>query len=169
MVDAEADVEVLRAEVERLRQLVGPSELAYEDLGVELRAAREAAKQAELAAGQLRGELIEVHVALGQGGQFEAMLRKLVPVRPASRRRPGSTLAFRMRRLGATAPAEAMAEQHVPRFAVLTPIHGGTRRASPPAWRRWGDQSFDDWEHVLVDDGSTDPATSDARRHRLGR
>ena len=98
MVDAEADGEALRAEVERLRQLVGPSELGYDDLGAELRAAREAAKQAELAAGQLRGELIEVHVALARAGQFEAMLRKLVPLRLHRVAARARRSAFRMRR-----------------------------------------------------------------------
>ncbi len=54
-----------------------------------------------------------------------------------------------------------MAEQHVPRFAVLTPIHGADQACLAACLASVGDQSFDDWEHVLVDDGSTDPATSE--------
>ncbi len=75
MVDAEAEVAALRAEVERLHGLVGPSERSYEELRGDLLAARDAAKEAEAAAGEVRGELAEVYVALDRARQIEAALR----------------------------------------------------------------------------------------------
>jgi hypothetical protein len=64
MVDIDAEVAALRAEVERLRRLVGPCEQSYEDLRTDLLAARDAAKSAEQTAGELRGELTEAYAAL---------------------------------------------------------------------------------------------------------
>ena len=64
MVDIDAEVAPLRAEVERLRRLVGPCEQSYDDLRADLLAARDAAKSAEQAAGELRGELTEAYAAL---------------------------------------------------------------------------------------------------------
>lgn len=51
------DVDALRAEVERLRALVGPDEAAYQQLRVDLWSARDAAFGAEMAAGELRGQV----------------------------------------------------------------------------------------------------------------
>lgn len=51
------DLDALRAEVLRLRELVGPDEAAYQSLRVELWAARDAAFGAEMAAGELRGQV----------------------------------------------------------------------------------------------------------------
>jgi hypothetical protein len=64
MVDIDASADPLRAEVERLRRLVGPCEQSYDDLRADLVAARHAAKSAEQAAGELRGELTEAYAAL---------------------------------------------------------------------------------------------------------
>jgi hypothetical protein len=64
MVDIDADVGQLQAEVARLRHLVGPCEQSYDDLRADLLAARDAAKSAELAAGEVRGELAEAYAAL---------------------------------------------------------------------------------------------------------
>jgi hypothetical protein len=64
MVDVDAEVGPLRAEVERLRRIVGPCEQSYDDLRADLLAARDAAKSAEHAAGELRGELAEAYAAL---------------------------------------------------------------------------------------------------------
>ena len=64
MVDSAAEVASLRAEVERLRRLVGPCEQSYDDLRADLVATRDAAKSAEQAAGELRGELTEANAAL---------------------------------------------------------------------------------------------------------
>jgi hypothetical protein len=64
MVDIDAEVAPLRAEVERLQRLVGPCEQSYSDLRADLIAARDAAKAAEQAAGELRGKLTESYAAL---------------------------------------------------------------------------------------------------------
>jgi hypothetical protein len=64
MVDIDAEVAPLRAEVERLRRLVGPCEQSYSDLRADLIAARDAAKSAEQAAGELRGKLTEAYAAI---------------------------------------------------------------------------------------------------------
>jgi hypothetical protein len=63
MVDGDAEAG-LRAEVERLRRLVGPCEQSYDDLRADLLAARDAAKSAEQAVGGLRGELTEAYAEL---------------------------------------------------------------------------------------------------------
>ncbi len=81
MVDAEAEVAALRAEVERLQRLVGPSERSYEELRGDLLAARDAAKEAEAAAGEVRGELTEVYVALARARQIETAVRHTIPGR----------------------------------------------------------------------------------------
>lgn len=72
------ELTALRAEVERLRRLVGPSERAYDELREDLLAAREAAKQAEAAAGEVRGELAEVYVALDRARQIEAVMQRTI-------------------------------------------------------------------------------------------
>jgi len=51
------DVDALRAEVLRLREIIGPDEATYQHLRVELWAARDAAFGAEMAAGELRGQV----------------------------------------------------------------------------------------------------------------
>jgi predicted nucleic acid-binding Zn-ribbon protein len=51
------ELATLRAEVARLRDLVGPDEVAYVKLKTELWSARDAAMGAELAAGTLRGRV----------------------------------------------------------------------------------------------------------------
>ena len=50
----------LRDEVTRLRKLVGPSEKSYEDLSRDSRTARDAARSAELEAGRLRAQVVEL-------------------------------------------------------------------------------------------------------------
>jgi archaellum component FlaC len=50
----------LRSEVTRLRHLVGPSEKSYEDVAQDARGARDAARRAELEAGQLRAQIVEL-------------------------------------------------------------------------------------------------------------
>jgi hypothetical protein len=50
----------LRSEVARLRHLVGPSEKSYEDLAQDARGARDAARRAELEAGQMRAQIVKL-------------------------------------------------------------------------------------------------------------
>jgi predicted nucleic acid-binding Zn-ribbon protein len=71
-------IDELRAEVERLRALVGPSEASYDDLRQDLLAARDAAKGAEAAAGVLRGQVAELHVALARARQDQEQFQRMV-------------------------------------------------------------------------------------------
>ena len=50
----------LRSELTRLRELVGPSEKSYEDLAQDASSARDAARRAELEAGQMRAQIVEL-------------------------------------------------------------------------------------------------------------
>jgi len=52
----------LRLEVSRLRALVGPSEKSYEDLTRDALTARDAARTAELQAGRLRAQIVELEI-----------------------------------------------------------------------------------------------------------
>ena len=54
------DLASLQDEVARLRSLVGPSEKSYEDLVKDAQGARDAARRAELEAGRLRGQVVEL-------------------------------------------------------------------------------------------------------------
>lgn len=65
----------LQAEVTRLRELVGPDEAAYASLKIELWAARDSAFGAEMATGELRGQ---VKVLEGQLAQATRSRRWLV-------------------------------------------------------------------------------------------
>lgn len=71
----------LRAEVERLRELVGPSEQSYVDLRQDLLAARDAAKGAEAAAGVLRGRLAEMEVHVVRARQDQEHFQRIVLAR----------------------------------------------------------------------------------------
>lgn len=84
------DPAALRAEIDRLRELVGPSEQSYADLRHELLAARDAARGAEATAGSLRGQMAELHVALDRALQDQEHFQKTV----------GNALRFGRRRVG---------------------------------------------------------------------
>lgn len=71
-------VDVMAAELERLRALVGPLEESYEDLRVELAEARQAVRIAELDAGRLRGELTAMSVDLHRARQDQYHVRRLL-------------------------------------------------------------------------------------------
>jgi predicted nucleic acid-binding Zn-ribbon protein len=72
------DVTELRAEIERLRRLVGPSERSYADLEQDLLAARDAARGAEATAGSLRGQLAQMHVELARARQDQDHLQRAI-------------------------------------------------------------------------------------------
>ena len=74
------DVEVLRAEIDRLRELVGPSEQSYHDVRQDLLAARDAARGAQAAAGVLRGQLAEMHVQLARARQDQEYFQRMLPL-----------------------------------------------------------------------------------------
>jgi predicted nucleic acid-binding Zn-ribbon protein len=77
------DVDALRAEVERLRALVGPDEASYQQLRVDLWAARDAAFGAEMAAGELRGQVkvLEGEVVRAQRNSKWLKARLKAPLR----------------------------------------------------------------------------------------
>lgn len=72
-VDPIADeLQELRAEVERLRELVGPSEDSYEKLRLDVLGARDAARAAEIQAGTLRARVMQLEVMItGYERDFE--------------------------------------------------------------------------------------------------
>ena len=72
------DDEALIAENKRLRLLVGPLEQSYDDLRTELAAASEAIKAAEQNNGELRGEIMELTVALGQARHNIGKVHRIV-------------------------------------------------------------------------------------------
>jgi len=82
----ETDVprEQLAAEIARLRDLVGPDELAYHELLTELWAARDAAKAAELEAGALRGQVVVLRHELVRARRIRRAMGRFV-IQPARR------------------------------------------------------------------------------------
>ncbi len=82
------DPAVLRAEIDRLRALVGPNEQSYIDLRQDLLAARDAARGAQAVAGTLRGRVLELEVAVTRATQDQEHFQRLVfdQLRRASRR-----------------------------------------------------------------------------------
>lgn len=86
----------LRAEVERLRELLGPSERSYVELREDLLASRDVARGAEAAAGTLRGEVAALHVELARARQDQDHFQRLVSDRTKSiTSRVGRTLRAR--------------------------------------------------------------------------
>ncbi len=143
-----------------MRRLVGPCEQSYDDLRVDLIAARDAAKSAEQAAGELRGELTEAYAALDRallgGPALGYVLRQV-------KNSLGGTFVgrtYRARRRGPVfgrgrRPLSRMATAAGPRFSVLTPIHDPERAHLRTCLDSVRAQTFESWEHVVVDDGST--------------
>lgn len=72
------DPAALRAEIDRLQALVGPSEQSYADLRQDLLAARDTAKGAEAEAGVLRGRVAELEVALARARQDQEHFQRAV-------------------------------------------------------------------------------------------
>lgn len=71
------DVEALRAEVARLRSIVGPDERAYEELRDDRDGAVAAARDAEREAGRLRGQIAEMQVQLVRARQDQERYQRL--------------------------------------------------------------------------------------------
>jgi predicted nucleic acid-binding Zn-ribbon protein len=72
------DVKALSAENKRLRRLVGPLEQSYDDLRTELEAASKAIKIAEQNNGELRGEIMELTVALAKARHNIGKVHRIV-------------------------------------------------------------------------------------------
>lgn len=85
------------AEVDRLRELVGPSEQSYVDLRHELLAARDAVRGAEAELGNLRGQIAELHVALVRAQQDQEHFQQIVfNALRSTRRRVGLAIRSRL-------------------------------------------------------------------------
>jgi capsule polysaccharide export protein KpsE/RkpR len=81
----DAEIAALRAEVARLRELVGVDEISYVKLKTEMWAARDAAMGAELEAGTLRGRIQSLESALVRATRQSRYLQRLAisPLRSA--------------------------------------------------------------------------------------
>lgn len=82
----------LRADVDRLRAMIGPDEQLYDDLRDELARARDAVRDAEAEAGRLRGTITEMRLDLHRARQDQFHLQRVAL-------RPVSGLVGRLRRL----------------------------------------------------------------------
>lgn len=95
--ETDDDVAQLRAEIDRLRELVGPSEQSYVDLRHELLAVRDAARGAQATAGSLRGQIAELEVALSRARQDQEDFQKtVINTLRSGRRRVGRALRSRL-------------------------------------------------------------------------
>ena len=74
----EDEVVALRAEVERLRALVGPSEEAYGKLRLDLWAARDLAQGSEAEVGQLRGRVRALEAEVIRATQDKRNFHRLI-------------------------------------------------------------------------------------------
>lgn len=72
------------AELERLRRLVGPSEIGFGELRDDLIAASAETKLAALEVGRLRGELAEMSVQLARARQDQDVLQRRRDMGPIS-------------------------------------------------------------------------------------
>jgi hypothetical protein len=70
--------ESVQAEIDRLRRLVGPDEMSYQDLRTELEAAGRAVRDAEAANGELRATITELRVELRRARQDQYHVWKLL-------------------------------------------------------------------------------------------
>ena len=73
----DGEVEALRAEIERLRALLGPTEESYMKLRLDLWAARDLAQGAEAEAGQLRGRVRALEAELVRAMQDKRNFHRL--------------------------------------------------------------------------------------------
>jgi predicted nucleic acid-binding Zn-ribbon protein len=96
------DLAAERAEIERLRDLVGPDERGFRDLRADLDAAREAARDAEAQAGRLRGTIAEMQVQLVRARQDQERFQRLLDARRSVHER----LAVVKRRLAGSSRPE---------------------------------------------------------------
>lgn len=91
------DPAALRAEIDRLRELVGPSEQSYVDLRRELLAARDAVQGAEAALGVHRGRVVELEAGLARAQQDQEHFQQIVyNTLRSGRRRVGRALRSRL-------------------------------------------------------------------------
>ena len=89
--DVSGEVEVLRAEIERLRALVGPNEDSYVKLHLDVLGARDAAIAAEAEVGVARGysQLLMTELARSQRDFLWLREQVINRAKALRRRRPG--------------------------------------------------------------------------------
>jgi hypothetical protein len=75
----------VHAELDRLRDLVGPSERSYADLQADVAAAQLVAKEALAETGRLRGRIEEMSVQLSRARQDQDLLQQRVGMTPLGR------------------------------------------------------------------------------------
>ncbi len=66
------------SELERLRQLVGPSETGYAELRNDRDAAQRVAREAEAETGRLRGHIVELSAQLSRARQDQDLLQRQI-------------------------------------------------------------------------------------------
>lgn len=93
------EILALRAENERLRELVGPSEKSYVDLKLDVLGARDAARAAEASLGELRGRCNELQAERDRFEREFQWFRHLITSRVMGLRRYLPTLRNLARRL----------------------------------------------------------------------
>ena len=81
MTDPADELVAVRAELARLRELVGPDERSYADLVIDVDGAREAARAAEADAGRLRGTIAEMQVQLVRARQDQEQYQRFLTAR----------------------------------------------------------------------------------------
>ena len=91
------------AEIERLRDLVGPSEQSYEQLRVDRDEAVQLAKDAVREAGELRGHIVDLSVQLSRARQDQEFQQVSASMNPLER------VAYRARRRVATSVTPRLA------------------------------------------------------------
>ncbi|NND73416.1 MAG: hypothetical protein HKN44_00255 [Ilumatobacter sp.] len=79
--------EAARGELERLRQLVGPSETSYAALLTDREQAAHVAREALAETGELRGRVVELGVQLARARQDQDLLLRRAEMRPLQRAR----------------------------------------------------------------------------------
>jgi outer membrane murein-binding lipoprotein Lpp len=100
----------LSAEVERLRALVGPSEVDFGALQRDRDEARATARAAEMEAGQLRGRIAEISVQLARARQDQDLLLRRIEMTTVerlidrTRHRLQISVVPRVKRLAGRAP-----------------------------------------------------------------
>ncbi len=142
--DASDELELLRVEVARLRELVGPTEESYVKLRVDLLGARDAAIGAEHELGVQRGysQALEAEVARLQRDflwfREQVVIKAKAFARPKCRRSHGRQAHEPMTR----------------RFSIVTPVYDPPADVLREMIESVLDQTFTDWELILVDDCS---------------
>jgi multidrug resistance efflux pump len=85
--DPDGGLAAMRAEIERLHDLLGPDECAYSELAADVEGARDAARRAEAEAGRLRGTIAEMQVQLVRARQDQERYQRLLTARSLAHER----------------------------------------------------------------------------------